>query len=565
MKLLWRLSLCASLIVLASILLIPRHTLAGIIQAIIPAAVPTSFQNPPGGVKFQLTDSSGNISTAGSITSGAGSGVGGVLDLTEGTAPTFSAPNTFSLYAPTSIPASYQWRVPTADGLGCIQSNGAGVLSIGACGSGTGTPGSTLFSSTTSTGPSNSAVETTLIGTVTGSTTIAANTFTGGAILEARGQGFFSLPGTADSLTLKAKCGSTVLGSASFTPAAGVVTNGSFRFWLMISARGSGAGGAFMTNGLVEMSGSALTGTVSKVLNTSNVAFDFTTACVFDMTAQWGAGQVGESITGTNVAAWIPGAPVSSVQGLTGAVTITDANLSVSNVITNNASTSAHGFVPILPNDATKFYNGVGGFTVPPGSSCFPQFSGTITSPVIADWTTNGVGGTRTDTSGPCGNAINIVGTTGGTGNLFGITHAVAAGDFTHFLVLYGNIIRGANSTVAAGFTNGTAVESCGMIWIAGGEAQLNTTRVTALSGGVYSAATGQSFANDIQPAANLIVVRLTRTGANLACAISFDVGITYTPFFNDTGATIAASAVGVWTDPRGASDPSRLTLISYQ
>jgi hypothetical protein len=167
--------------------------------------------------------------------------------------------------------------------------------------------GSQFFSSTTNAGPSNSAAETSLIGTVTGSTTIAANTFTNGNIFQTQVQGFFSLPATADSLTLKVKCGSTVLGSASFTPAAGVVTNGTFRLWLTITPRGSGASGAFITNGLAEFSGGALTPTEAKVLNTTTVAYDFTTTCVMDMTAQWGAAQSGESITGTNATAFIPG------------------------------------------------------------------------------------------------------------------------------------------------------------------------------------------------------------------------------------------------------------------
>ena len=46
---------------------------------------------------------------------------------------------------------------------------------------------------------------------------------------------------------------------------------------------------------------------------------------------------------------------------------VTDANLSTSNVTTNNATTSKHGFLSILPNDATQFANGVGGWSVPPG------------------------------------------------------------------------------------------------------------------------------------------------------------------------------------------------------
>ena len=172
---------------------------------------------------------------------------------------------------------------------------------------GGGTPGATVFSSTTTAGPNDSASETSLIGTVTGSKTIAANTFTNGAVLQAHAQGFFSLPVVSDSLTLKMKCGTTVIGSAVLTPGAGVLTNGSWRFWLDIAARGTGAGGAFITNGLVELTGAALTDTTAQVLNTTTVAFDFTTACVFDVTAQWGAAQVGETIQGTNIAAWFPG------------------------------------------------------------------------------------------------------------------------------------------------------------------------------------------------------------------------------------------------------------------
>ena len=48
---------------------------------------------------------------------------------------------------------------------------------------------------------------------------------------------------------------------------------------------------------------------------------------------------------------------------------IPESGLSISNNTTANVTTSAHGFAPILPNDATKFFNGVGTYTVPPGQS----------------------------------------------------------------------------------------------------------------------------------------------------------------------------------------------------
>ena len=75
---------------------------------------------------------------------------------------------------------------------------------------------------------------------------------------------------------------------------------------------GRGGGGAFITNGIVELTGSALIDTTAQVLNTTTVAYDFTTACVFDVTAQWGAAQVGETIQGTNVAAWFAGGASTS-------------------------------------------------------------------------------------------------------------------------------------------------------------------------------------------------------------------------------------------------------------
>jgi hypothetical protein len=44
---------------------------------------------------------------------------------------------------------------------------------------------------------------------------------------------------------------------------------------------------------------------------------------------------------------------------------VTDADLSLSNVTTNNVSISKHGFAPIAPNDATKFLDGTAVYSVP--------------------------------------------------------------------------------------------------------------------------------------------------------------------------------------------------------
>lgn len=45
-----------------------------------------------------------------------------------------------------------------------------------------------------------------------------------------------------------------------------------------------------------------------------------------------------------------------------------DANLVTTDVTTNNVSTSKHGFVPKLPNDAAKYFDGIGLYSVPPSS-----------------------------------------------------------------------------------------------------------------------------------------------------------------------------------------------------
>ncbi len=252
---------------LAWLAITPRDTIAGIIQAIIPAAVPTANKQGNSSL-FQLS--------SGAVTNGhCGSfdGNGNIVD----------------------------------SGVACAGSTGA-------------TPGSTYFSSTSQAGPSNTASETSVIGTVAGSTTIPANTFLDGGYMRVESQGYYSLPAVADSLTLKLKCGSTVLGSATTTLGAGVLSNGVWRLWLGVTAIGTGAGGAFNTNGIAEFTGAALVASEIKVLNTSNVSYNFTTSCVLNVTAQWGGAQSGESIIGTGVVAYVPGAPVTSVGGLTGAV-----------------------------------------------------------------------------------------------------------------------------------------------------------------------------------------------------------------------------------------------------
>lgn len=47
---------------------------------------------------------------------------------------------------------------------------------------------------------------------------------------------------------------------------------------------------------------------------------------------------------------------------------VTEVKIGLSTNTTNNVSTTKHGFAPVLPNDATKYLDGTGAYTVPPGS-----------------------------------------------------------------------------------------------------------------------------------------------------------------------------------------------------
>ena len=56
---------------------------------------------------------------------------------------------------------------------------------------------------------------------------------------------------------------------------------------------------------------------------------------------------------------------VTSIAGRTGAVTLTEADLTLSDITTNNATTSAHGLLKKLSNTATEFMNGAGNWATP--------------------------------------------------------------------------------------------------------------------------------------------------------------------------------------------------------
>ncbi len=59
-----------------------------------------------------------------------------------------------------------------------------------------------------------------------------------------------------------------------------------------------------------------------------------------------------------------------------------DADLSLTDITTNDVSTSAHGFAPKAPNDVTKYLNGLGAYSVPPGTTAGANPTGCVTGSV---------------------------------------------------------------------------------------------------------------------------------------------------------------------------------------
>lgn len=192
-----------------------------------------------------------------------------------------------------------------------------------------------------------------------------------------------------------------------------------------------------------------------------------------------------------------------------------------------------------------------------------------ITAITTGNWSTLGSGGTRTNTTGPSGGgAINIVGTTGGTGNIYGVSRTVAGGDFSYDLIVEWQIPInfGVDVNVQAGFTDGTKVEGCGPANSANAttstQAIGNGVSTTTLSGGTYAGNTGGNFTNGSAGIApNPILFRLARVGTALTCAVSWDGGVTYITMFSN--AFLTASSIQVSSDPRAATKASSLTLIS--
>ena len=85
----------------------------------------------------------------------------------------------------------------------------------------------------------------------------------------------------------------------------------------------------------------------------------------------------------------ILGTPTSGT--LTNCTGYTDANVSFTDITTNNSSTSKHGFLKKLSNTATEYMDGTGAWSVPPGSGSGTVNSGTAGQLAYYETSTNAV------------------------------------------------------------------------------------------------------------------------------------------------------------------------------
>jgi hypothetical protein len=185
------------------------------------------------------------------------------------------------------------------------QDNSGNVLaSIGATGSaklGSFVVPGIAFTQTATVSVANTTTETTLLGSGTGSLTLAGGSLVPGRTLRFRASGFYGSTSSPGNLTVNVKLGSV----AVLTATNALVASVSNQWWSLdaeITCRSTGASGSVMGNACVLLRNAAPALAVIgwEMVNTSPVTVDTTGALTVDLTATFTVQSSSNTISCTN-------------------------------------------------------------------------------------------------------------------------------------------------------------------------------------------------------------------------------------------------------------------------
>lgn len=250
-----------------------------------------------------------------------------------------------------------------------------------------------------------------------------------------------------------------------------------------------------------------------------------------------------------------------------------DTDLSVADVTGNNVSISAHGFAPKLPNDATKFLNGLGAYSVPAGggASVPDYFGGALAvKPLAANFTLAG------STTLPPGAAISD----GAAGMHLSFTSAVASRNVfakqaissTPFTITMMYALNAQMTTWAGcGIVLSDPAHATSIAYLNGATNATNTRRwdVNRFTGGAWGFDTNNSDSPPNFDNIDFYIpqwMRVKHDGTNLNMLVSND-GVTYRNIFSQaanaflTSITAAGPCLVMYdTD----SNPGALRVFSW-
>lgn len=162
--------------------------------------------------------------------------------------------------------------------------------------------GGSLFTATATAGPSNSAAETSLIGSGIGTHTLPTNFFVAGKSIRVKVSGYYGTKAVAPgNITIRVKLGSTVIGTTGAAALTGNLSNLFFEVDYLITCRTPGGAGTVFGQGIANMDIAILSENAVGMVKTATTTVDTTATQVVDCTAQFDTADVANLIQGTNV------------------------------------------------------------------------------------------------------------------------------------------------------------------------------------------------------------------------------------------------------------------------